>query len=113
AAPQRLQRDGPTHAVAGPGHDQDLALDLHATTVLRSTGSSGGSPRFAGGDMGAGRDRRPVTYQTSTSPLPLTGISPRRSSMNPGSSRSAVARVTWIWPGVPCDSIRLAVFTAS
>ena len=24
-----------------------------------------------------------------------------------------VGPVTWMWPGVPCDSIRLAVFTAS
>ena len=33
--------------------------------------------------------------------------------MNSSSSRSFVARVIWIRPAVPCDSIRLAVFTAS
>src|SRR5436190_13966196 len=57
--------------------------------------------------------RRPMRYQASISPLPLIGIVPLGSQTKSSSSNSFVARVIWIRPEVPCDSIRLAVLTAS
>ena len=59
------------------------------------------------------REPRPTRYHVSISPLPLTGIVPRRVQTNSSFNSSYVSRVIWISPGVPWDSIRLAVFTAS
>ena len=47
------------------------------------------------------------------SPLPLTAISPRRWNRYPSRSRWQVRSVTWMQPGTPSDSMRLAVFTVS
>ena len=38
---------------------------------------------------------------------------PARPHANAGPSAAATRSVTWISPGSPCDSIRLAVFTVS
>ena len=57
--------------------------------------------------------RGPMRYQASSSPFPLIAIVPRGSHRNSPASSSYVARVIWIRPGVPWDSMRLAVFTAS
>ena len=54
-----------------------------------------------------------MRYHASTSPFPLIAIVPRGSNSNSSASSSYVARVIWILPGVPWDSMRLAVFTAS
>ena len=54
-----------------------------------------------------------MRYHASTSPFPLTAIVPRGSHSNSSATSSYVARVIWIRPGVPWDSMRLAVFTAS
>ena len=58
-------------------------------------------------------DREATRYQVSIGPLPLTRIVPRGRQTNSSFNSSYVARVIWISPGVPWDSIRLAVFTAS
>jgi AcrR family transcriptional regulator len=55
----------------------------------------------------------PTRYHVSIGPFPLTSIVPRGSHTKSSFTSSYVARVIWIAPGVPCDSIRLAVFTAS
>ena len=48
------------------------------------------------------------------SPFPLIGTRPRRSRTKPFEvSRSATRALTWISPGAPWLSIRLAVFTVS
>ncbi len=57
--------------------------------------------------------RSATRYHVSISPLPLTVIVPRGSQTKSSLISSYVSRVIWIQPGVPCDSIRLAVFTAS
>ena len=57
--------------------------------------------------------RAPTRCQVSTSPLPLTSTSPRGSARKSSRTSSQVARVIWIAPGVPCASIRLAMFTVS
>ncbi len=54
-----------------------------------------------------------MRYHASISPFPFTAIVPRGSHSNSSASSSYVAPVIWIRPGIPWDSMRLAVFTAS
>ena len=56
---------------------------------------------------------RPVSRYAWIGPFPLTSISPRSSNPYRPSNRSWVAAVTWMRPGRPFDSIRLAVLTVS
>jgi hypothetical protein len=65
------------------------------------------SPRA--GSPGFGPTSRYVVIR----PLPLTSICGRCSRSNTSFSLSNVASVTWIRPGTPVDSMRLAVFTVS
>ena len=46
-------------------------------------------------------------------PFPFTSLVPRGRRVNPGPSAAATRSVTWICPGSPWDSMRLAVFTVS
>jgi hypothetical protein len=46
-------------------------------------------------------------------PFPFSSLVPRGRRANPGPSAAATRSVTWISPGSPWDSIRLAVFTVS
>jgi hypothetical protein len=55
----------------------------------------------------------PTRKYVTISPLPLTGIGPRRSKRYPSLRRSYVRAVTWMQPATPWDSMRLAVFTVS
>ena len=88
--------------------------ELRSATSGRSTpASSASSPVPGRAALRQPRVRRPSRYQVSISPLPLTEIVPLGSHTNSSSSRSRVARVIWIRPGVPDDSMRLAVLTAS
>ena len=54
-----------------------------------------------------------TSRQVSTSPLPFTSTSPYGSVTKSSRRSSQVERVIWIASGVPCDSMRLAMFTVS
>jgi hypothetical protein len=57
--------------------------------------------------------RGPPRYHVSTGPLPFTSTTPRASQRYSSRTSSQVARVIWIRPGEPWDSMRLAMLTAS
>src|SRR5204863_9116947 len=105
-------------------HDPEGLLDDDAvpkeyqpqrSTKGQAPGTTSGGRSGSGWARGAaaGLTRRPTRYQVSISPLPLTGIVPLGSQTNSSSSNSFVSRVIWIRLVVPCDSMRLAVFSAS
>jgi len=57
--------------------------------------------------------RAPTRYHVLSAPLPLTSTIPRGSHTNSSASSAWAPSPIWTWPGVPCDSIRLAVLTVS
>ena len=59
------------------------------------------------------RSTSPTSRYVSTIPLPLRCSSARRCRVKREPSCCAVVALTWIEPGTPCDSSRLAVFTVS
>jgi hypothetical protein len=82
-----------------------------------STAGSGSSSRPCGRmSRGWGRRRgwaQIFSSQASTPLLPLISIWPRGSKAKRSLSLSYTDRVTWIVPGTPPDSMRLARFTVS
>ena len=94
---------------------RDLCPDLaRCPGTVRVIGCrSAARPHRVGARFARSSDRGPTRYQVSIGPLPLTRIVPRGVQTNSSFNSSYVARVIWISPGVPWDSIRLAVFTAS
>jgi len=59
------------------------------------------------------RVRTPSNRKVSIGPFPLISTVPRVRSENDPASTDAARAVSWISPGRPCDSMRLAVFTVS
>src|SRR5690606_20528092 len=93
-APRPEVHEAAKELVGGAGHGRS------------PTGPPAGSTtRADSAEAVAGPSRRPTRYHVSTSPLPFTSTIPRGASSNSSRSSSYVARVTWICPGVPCDSI--------
>src|SRR3954447_1277645 len=95
--------------------------DLEVARVASEQQDPGGDAPAHGGtaaarfaaSSGDGSGFALTRNQVSIGPLPLTSMTPRRSNSNVLASRSRVSRVTWSRPGIPVDSIRLAVFTVS
>src|SRR6185436_11764679 len=71
------------------------------------------SNRFRTGFLNYDRALSLTTNQTSISPFPLTASTPPASQTKSPLTRSNVSLAIWIFPLAPCDSMRLAVFTAS
>src|SRR5215216_2559649 len=94
-----------------PTYDQNqlpYTKDLTGSLEWRSF-QSGSTPCGAAEHQLVALSRRNVAI----GPFPFSSLSPRGSTANPGPSAAATRSVTWISPGSPWDSIRLAVFTVS
>ena len=76
-----------------------------------ATASGSPSPRSSRGRQASGR--RPTRRYARRRPLPFTSISPRSSNEYRSRSRPWAPSPTCIWPGMPCDSMRLAELTVS
>src|SRR5262245_11712598 len=128
-APQREHADHTNEHTDGPERDPRWGHDWPPRRVSRRIGASS-TPRTSWpGTVTSSTTsctseqislslcrssvRARARYQVSIGPFPLTSIVPRRLQTNSSFNSSYVARVIWISPGVPWDSIRLAVFTAS
>jgi hypothetical protein len=124
---------GDETAVGGPGICSSVRGLSDRSVRLGASGRSAVAPRsesFAGSipaahsnfvhSSGAGEASAPAyrlflptSRQVSTSPLPFTAMRPSGSVTNSSSSSSQVGRVIWISSEIPCDSMRLAMFTVS
>jgi hypothetical protein len=86
---------------------------LRARTIIGISGLSRRTQLRFPGSVGRAQSFLPLRNHVCISPLPLTSMAPRFSSMNDSLNRCRVESVTCIRPATPWDSIRLAVFTTS